>query len=252
VISKGTCTYKPTLLALSNQWLTLIHSIRPPLYQMRVFSPAHGQVINIDATPLPEDPDEQVAAVIDLMLGYSDVDGVAPEIRARALAACAQGGGDCLAGNFSDVKNAITFVQDEDTAAPYESWLSGPIPETLVRPVDMLRMQSPQGDCDDFSMSMRARLVALGIPATFVTVAVDPEDPARFSHVYVAADCSTGACGRGYSGRVPLDASHGPAPGWECGQVAPVWRTQEWGGGSGAWWLLAAAAAGAAAWWLLK
>ena len=224
---------------------------------MRIYSPAHGQVINVDATPLPEDPDEQVSAVIDMMLDYSDVDGVAPEIRARALRACAEGGGDCLAGNFADIKNSITFVQDEDTAAPYTGWAQKEhgadyIPETLVRPVDMIRMGAPQGDCDDFSMSLRARLVALGIPAKFVTVAVDPSDPARFSHVYVSADCSSGKCGRNYSGRVPLDASHGPHVGWECGQVAPVWRQMEWGNSSLGWILAGMAVAGVAAWWYFR
>ena len=36
---------------------------------MRVYEPSFGGVINVDATPLSEDPDTQVAQVIDMMVG---------------------------------------------------------------------------------------------------------------------------------------------------------------------------------------
>jgi hypothetical protein len=100
--------------------------------------------------------------------------------------------------------------------------------ETLVRPVDMRIMDHPQGDCDDFAMTVRARMLALGIPCDFVTVAVDPDDPERYSHVYAIADCSAGACGARWTGKVPLDASHGAYPGWECPN--PYGKRTEWPG----------------------
>ncbi len=198
---------------------------------MRVYEPSFGQVINVDATPLSEDPDTQVAQVIDMMLDYSGADALSPEIRADALRGCALGNGDCIAGNWQDVKNSIRFVQDEDTGEPFTAWLKQAhdgdgVPEVLVRPVDMRRMADPKGDCDCFSMTMRARLLALGIPAGFVTVAVDPEDPDRYSHVYNYADCSNGACGPNWNGRVALDTSHGQYAGWEAPN--PYGKRAEW------------------------
>lgn len=211
---------------------------------MRVYHPSFGHEINVDATPLSEDPDTQVGQVIDMMLDYSDTDSVSPEIRADALRGCALGNGDCLAGNFADVKNTIRFVQDEETGEPFSSWLKqthdgDAIPEVLVRPVDMRRMAYPQGDCDCFATTLRARLKSLGIPSGFATVAVDPDDPTRYSHVYNVADCSQGNCGPMWSGRVALDSSHGDYPGWECPN--PFGKRTEWNSGSG-WKLLGAIA----------
>jgi hypothetical protein len=218
---------------------------------MRVYHPSFGHEINVDVGELSEDPDTQVAQVIDMMLDYSDADSKDPNIYSDALRGCALGNGDCIAGNFQDVKNSIQFVQDEETAEPFTAWLNGPIPEVLVRPVDMRRMAYPQGDCDCFATTMRARLRALGIPAGFVTVAVDPEDPGRFSHVYNVADCSQGKCGPMWNGRVALDSSHGEYPGWEAPN--PFGKRQEWNSGSG-WKVLGAVLliAGVAAWWAYR
>ncbi len=221
---------------------------------MRVYHPSFGHEINVDVGELSEDPDTQVAQVIDMMLDYSDADSKDAGVYNDALRGCALGGGDCLSGNFQDVKNSIQFVQDEDTAEPFTAWLNGPIPEVLVRPVDMRRMAYPQGDCDCFATTLRARLKALGIPAGFVTVAVDPEDPTRFSHVYNVADCSHGKCGPMWSGRVPLDSSHGDYPGWECPN--PFGKRQEWNSMSPGFKIgcavLLLAAVGAAAWWVWR
>lgn len=221
----------------------------------RVFHPAFGHEINVDATPLSEDPDTQVAQVIDMMVDYSGADSVDPGIRADALRGCALGNGDCIAGNFQDVKNSIRFVQDEDTGEPFTAWLKRThdgdgIPEVLVRPVDMRRMADPQGDCDCFSTTMRSRLLSLGIPAGFVTVAVDPEDPGRYSHVYNFADCSNGVCGPNWNGRVPLDTSHGAYPGWEAPNM--FGKRAEWPNRSG--WKIAGAIliVGALTWWALR
>lgn len=195
-----------------------------------------------------DDPDTQVAQTVGMMLGYSDQDAEAPEVQADAFAAAAPD--DPITGNFYDVKRTIRFVPDDVTAQPFTTFGRSDIIETLVRPVDMRIMADPQGDCDDFAMTIRARMRALGIPCDFVTVAVDPQAPGRFSHVYAVADCSGGACGPHYSGRVPLDASHGDYPGWECPN--PYGKRAQWPGVS--LWKIAAgvAVAGLAIWWALK
>lgn len=197
---------------------------------MRVYHPAFGHEIGVSGVELSDEPDTQVAQVIDMMRLYSDADGATPELYSDAAAAALPD--DPITGNFYDVKRRIRFVPDEQTAQPFASFTKGPIVETLVRPIDMRAMQSPQGDCDCFSMTMRARLLALGIPAGFATVAVDPEDPSRYSHVYAIADCDSGACGPHWSGRVPLDASHGPYPGWEAPN--PFGKRKDWAMGCSA------------------
>ena len=216
---------------------------------LRTYLPSFGHEIGVGAVELSDDPDTQVAQTIGLMLGYSDQDADSPGVRYDAIASAAPD--DPITGNFYDVKRKIRFVSDDVTAEPFTAWArGGDIVETLVRPVDMRIMDDPQGDCDDFAMTIRARMRALDIPCDFVTVAVDPQDPGRFSHVYAVADCSRGACGPRYSGRVALDASHGGYPGWECPN--PWGKRAQWPGFPV--WKIAAgvAIAGLAIWWALK
>ena len=216
---------------------------------MRAYLPAFGEVVNVTAERLPEDHKAQVNETIIRMNNYSSIDGRTPEIIGDAISA-ARLAGDPVAGNFSDVRARLRFVGDDVTAGPFqESFGDAPIVETLVRPIDMRRMADPQGDCDDFSMTIRARMLALGIPAHFVTVAVDPDNPDRYSHVYVVADCDGGVCGPNWTGRVALDTSHGAYPGWECPN--PYGMRTEWRG-SRLPALLFLAAAATAAWWYFK
>jgi hypothetical protein len=214
---------------------------------LRTYLPSFGHEIGVGAVELSDDPDTQVAQTVGMMLGYSDQDSGEPGVQYDALNAARLD--DPITGNFYDVKRKIRFVPDDVTAEPFTSFARGnDIVETLVRPADIRIMNDPQGDCDDFAMTIRARMLALGIPCDFVTVAVDPQDPGRFSHVYAVADCNRGACGPRYSGRVPLDASHGDYPGWECPN--PYGKRSQWPGVS--LWKIAAgvALAGLAIWWL--
>lgn len=56
------------------------------------------------------------------------------------------------------------------------------------------------------------------MPCSFITVAADPADKSRYSHVYVQALLEDGS---GF----PLDASHGDRPGWE---VPNPFRRMSW------------------------
>ena len=108
------------------------------------------------------------------------------------------------------VRSHVRFVSDRVPAAG-----AGVDPETevLIRPVDLLRMIEPAGDCDCISMLVASMLLAarrLGVrplDVYFVAVESDQWRPREFSHVYVYAV---------HHGIVmPLDASHGPVAGWE-------------------------------------
>jgi hypothetical protein len=61
-------------------------------------------------------------------------------------------------------------------------------------------------------------LTAAGIEAAFKTVAADPRAPDEFTHVYVVAILPDGI--------LPLDCSHGSAPGWEYPRAlkSRIWR----------------------------
>lgn len=237
--------YIPRIWRVAN---TEVRIERQAIEFVRAYLPAFGHEIGVSGVEVSDDPDTQVAQTVGLMLGYSGEDARSPGVRSDAVTNAAPD--DPITGNFYDVKRTIRFVPDDETARPFTSFARGQIIETLVRPVDMRIMRTPQGDCDDFAMTIRARMLALGIPCDFVTVAVDRDDPSRFSHVYAVADCSGGACGPHYSGRVPLDASHGPFPGWECPN--PYGKRAEWPGIS--LWKIAAgvAVAGFAIWWALR
>ena len=119
------------------------------------------------------------------------------------------------------IRHTLKFVSDD-------SLLHGiPTPnppelELLVSPSVMVRARSPQGDCDDFTMLACCFLECLGVPWEIVTVAADPGDAQRWSHVYAVATLEDGR-------RMPMDAAPPDAkyPGWE---VPPdhILRYQAW------------------------
>lgn len=78
--------------------------------------------------------------------------------------------------------------------------------DLLIAPAVLVRMKEPAEDCDGFTMLVAALLCCMGVDVAIASVAVDPRDPSRFSHVFPMAM---------FDGEVlPLDASHGSYPGW--------------------------------------
>ena len=116
---------------------------------------------------------------------------------------------------FNWVQSHITFVEDTAITRHLRGIPNGENAEVLIRPVDILTMPKPQGDCASFSMLTAAMLRALGVPSSFRAVAA--EDPNFFSHVYVVAH-SNGK-------EIPIDTSHGPNVGWE---VRPTGKVKTW------------------------
>lgn len=125
--------------------------------------------------------------------------------------------------DIGTVKNAWAFVRGRMRFQPDQKTIPGAT-EVLIRPADMSQMDQTggirTGDCDDFSMWLCSVLYAAGVPANFATAAAE-RDHENFSHVYVVAY----PLGQdGVRVRVPVDASHGQYPGWEC----PAKRRAEW------------------------
>ncbi len=88
--------------------------------------------------------------------------------------------------------------------------------DLLIAPAVLVRMKEPAEDCDGFTMLVAALLCCLGVDVAIATVAVDPRDASRFSHVFCCAM---------FDGQVlPLDASHGASPGW----MVPAEHISRW------------------------
>lgn len=115
------------------------------------------------------------------------------------------------------VQRQVEFVEDEEVLG--RIWGYRPEEaELIVEPPMLLTMPRPMGDCDDQSTLLAAMLLHLPVGVNFVTVAADPSQMDRWSHVYVSVMLP---CGE----RMALDPSHGPYAGWE---EKEVFRTKEW------------------------
>lgn len=182
------------------------------------YHPEFGELVRYEAIPLSEDPDTQVAQTIDRMRANVRADSPAAPIQRDAAILQAYGSGDPCSDAFWFDKGRVGFAQDERLARPVRPLLDGDVVEVLIRPRDLADMNVPMEDCDGFASLTAARLRAMGVPCSFVTLAADSREPDRYSHVYLACYPN----GR----RVALDVSHGPYPGWEAPNV--YGRKREW------------------------
>jgi hypothetical protein len=174
-----------------------------------------------------DDTDSVTSQTVALMCRYineaADTDPAIQRAAQWAANHYAQGSSDpkMLAwAAFWFVKHNVKFVVDEGTEAMLGMAVKLHAPgdwqqDTLIHPSVLIRMQHPQEDCDGFTMLLCAILRALGVPYAIVTVAVDGQDPQRWSHVFGMALTPA---------PLPLDASHGSGPGW----MVPAARTFRW------------------------
>ena len=190
-----------------------------------IYHPGLGRVVNYQVEFVEDDPDVQVAQVVEIMCRYTEADTNEPAVVRQAAQALELGNGDSLAGVWELVRRQMRFVRDEQLAAPLQPFYKDQFVETFIRPVDIAAMcDDPQlpcrrlGDCDDFVMYAAALLHTLGVPCKFVTIAADARDPQQYTHVYLAAYQPDGS-------RVPFDASHGDYVGWEH---QGAYRLKEW------------------------
>ena len=122
-------------------------------------------------------------------------------------------------GVFWYVKHCVKFRLDEGTmlqVGEARDAYGQQQQDLLIAPAVLVRMKDPSEDCDGFTMLTAALLACLGVQVLIATVAVDMDDPSRWSHVFLCAIIN---------GRVkPLDTSHGTAPGW----MVPRSRINRW------------------------
>ena len=92
--------------------------------------------------------------------------------------------------------------------------------QLLISPDLLLTMDRPGGDCAIYTTLICAMLRVLGVKYEIVTLAVDPNQPHVFGHVYARAVFRDGR-------RMALDGSHGKYAGWEVPRAHQI-RRQVW------------------------
>jgi hypothetical protein len=213
--------------------------------------PAFGEyAVGVKSEALSDDADTSVAQTIERMCEYAVRDAQSLEIQDDAQSAIALGGGDPLLGVWKLCKARFKFVQDVEIANGVEGLpqaIKDQVIEVIIPPRDLSLMYrrslQPIEDCDGWHGYAASVLLAAGVRCYFVTVAVDPDDPSQYSHVYVCAYRNDGS-------RFALDASHGKFPGWECPNL--FGKRREWAVEYTPVWgmLLTMALAFASVWWL--
>jgi hypothetical protein len=170
------------------------------------------------------DPDTATAQTVAVMCDHIKRGGGDPVVQEAAAQAVQQFGGSQItpggiaAGAWYWCKTYIRFVHHELLLRRYlgeANHLQG-----LISPDALVRMDRPEGDCAIFTDCLCAFLRVFGVPYEIVTVAVNPNEPDIYSHVYAYAVLQDGT-------RLPLDASHGTYPGWQV-PSSDVSRRQVW------------------------
>ncbi len=187
----------------------------------RVSSPQFG-LAHVTIEPRPgdgSDDEANTAQTVRLMLDFIAADTFSPAVTEATRQATAGATGEEAAWRiFQWIKNTVLFQEDFVTAMlarlpnPQDA-------EVLIRPVDLLAMSKPAGDCDDFSMLANAMLINAGIPARLRTIEQNPEQPGQYSHIY-----SEAMIGGQW---VPFDTSHGTGPGWKANAIG---KNRTWQG----------------------
>ena len=161
--------------------------------------------------PAAKDPDAATAQTIGIMCGHVKNAANDELVRLQAERSLGFGMGPdpvrrAAEGALSWCKCFVGFVHHEFIIRQLLGE-SGHL-QGLIAPEVLVRMDHPEGDCAIFSECVAAFLTVHGIPYEFVTVAVNPEEPSIFSHVFLYAVLPDGT-------RFPVDASHGDYPGWQ-------------------------------------
>jgi hypothetical protein len=178
-----------------------------------------GGRVQLERFPAAETSDGATEQTIGLMCRYIRESSDDDQVQAAANWARESFGGNSpdpamkAWAVFWFLKHYMRFVVDE---APMFRLNEPNQQDLLYSPAVLIRTQDPSGDCDDFTMMGAALLKCLGVPFVIVTIAAGPDDPQRWSHVFLMAMLP--------SGPLPIDASHGSGPGW----MVPASHTYRW------------------------
>ena len=174
----------------------------------------------MEREPAAEDTDSLTAQTVRKMCEYIRESVSDPDIQSAAEYAfnCfARGRRDPFSlgwAAFWFVKHRVKRVLDEGALIR----LGEPDQvDMLISPAVLIKMRDAAEDCDGFTMLTAALLAVAGVEQCIVTVACDPRDRKRWSHVFGMVHLANGEW-------LPLDSSHGQAPGW----MVPRNRLYRW------------------------
>lgn len=179
-----------------------------------------GPVSVQSARTNPFNSDVSTAATIVIMRRLAHQyarDPSVAAVTAEALSGGAYTQRDIACAIFHWIRSNVAFVEDETLM--YAQLGVAPQhldKELLIVPPVLLAMPQPMGDCDDFSLLTASMLMNAGVRAFFVTVAADPTDPRKFSHIYVCAQLADEGS---YICLDPGNRLDGIPPGWEVERV---------------------------------
>jgi hypothetical protein len=180
------------------------------------------KAIVFERTPAAGDSDTSTAQTIQKMCEYIRGSIDDPGVRSAAEYAAlhfAAGSTSPMALAWAVwwyVKHCVKFRQDEATM--FRIGRQNEF-DLLIAPSVLVRMSEPAEDCDGFTMLTAALCKILGVPVFIATIAADGRTPARFSHVFCCAMVDGNV--------LPLDTSHGNAPGWMVPRQQ-IYRWQAW------------------------
>lgn len=181
--------------------------------------------------PASSNSDRATARTVQLMTDYIKKSAADPLVQRAAVFAVQQWrGGPFFQGDPFKSSRAIAeslwwFAKHYMTFVHHSAlilvWLGEKDQlQLLISPDVLVRMKAWRGDCAIYSMLIPAMLEVLGVPWEIVTLAVNPEAPRVFSHVYPRAILDDGRS-------LALDASHGKYPGWSVPR-RDIFRSQVW------------------------
>jgi hypothetical protein len=181
--------------------------------------------------PVSSDPDTATAQTVEVMCDHITKGAMDTGVQMAARRAVEQfaglsdvglGAGSMGSAAFWWCKTYLQFRHHEfiireriGEAGHLQGLIS---PEVIVNQV--MNGERPEGDCAIYTDCVASFLRAAGVPYEIVTVAVNPEEPDVYSHVFLYEVLPNGE-------RLALDASHGDYPGWQV-PTAHVSRRQVW------------------------
>jgi hypothetical protein len=182
------------------------------------------QRIEVEREPAATDTDSLTLQTIAKMCDYIAEGVLDPELQSATDLAIARFGRDfrdpySVAWTvFWFCKHRVKRVMDE--AALFR--LGEPDQaDMLISPAVLIRMKDAAEDCDGFTMLAAAMLGVAQVEQCIATIACDPRDRSRWSHVFNMVRLRNGDW-------LPLDCSHGPGPGWMVPRNR-IYRWQCWG-----------------------
>jgi hypothetical protein len=182
--------------------------------------PDSNAVVVAERIPASDDTDSLTKSTIGKMCEYIQAGSKDSNVRGCAQYAAQRFGlnrnqaASLGWGVFWFLKHRVRKVLDEGNAFRVGESNAA---DMLIAPAVLLRMDNPAEDCDGFTMAAAAMLKALGVEQCIVTIACDAHEPQRWSHVFGMVHLENGEW-------MPLDCSHGTAPGW----MVPQHRITRW------------------------